>query len=173
MSADEYLHWAEQRPGRYELIAGSVVAMAPERVAHLEMKGELYARLRAAISAATVDCQALMDGASVRVDESTIYEPDALVRCGPRLPGSTVVIPDPIIVFEVLSPSTQILDMGAKLAGYLRLDTVRHYVLVDIEPKLLIHHERTHPGQIVTHIVRDGTLRFDPPGIGLTNLFED
>ena len=173
MGVEEFLLWAERQPGRYELIDGAVVSMAPERASHAGLKGEVYARLRESIRAERLACDAFVDGLGVRVGESTVYIPDVLVRCGPPLAGNETIAPDPVIIVEVLSPSTQSVDLGAKLAGYFRLDTVRHFVLVDPEQRLVIHHERTEAGQIVTHIVRDGTLRFDPPGIGLTNLFED
>jgi Uma2 family endonuclease len=172
MSVEEFLDWAERQPGRYELVDGEVVAMAPERLSHTGLKGEIYARLRESIRTERLPCGAFVDGVGVRVTENTVYIPDVLVRCGSPLTGDPTIVPDPVIVVEVLSPSTQMVDLGAKLASYLRLETVRHYVLADIGQKLLIHHERTAAGQIVTHIVRDGTLRFDPPGIGLSNLFE-
>ena len=38
MTVDEYLAWAEGRPGRYELVNGTVHAMSPERVGHAEIK---------------------------------------------------------------------------------------------------------------------------------------
>ena len=38
MSVEEYLAWAEGRPGRYELLDGTVYAMTPERAAHAEVK---------------------------------------------------------------------------------------------------------------------------------------
>ena len=67
---------------------------------------------------------------AVEVDEHTVYEPDALVRCGPPLPPNAVKLSDPIIVVEVLSPSTSARDVGAKLADYFRLPSVRHYLIV-------------------------------------------
>ena len=51
MSRDDYLAWAEQQPaGRFERIDGVVVAMAPERVGHTRIKGEVYAALREAVA---------------------------------------------------------------------------------------------------------------------------
>lgn len=41
MSADEFLRWCAARTGRFELVAGRVVAMAPERVAHVRMKARV------------------------------------------------------------------------------------------------------------------------------------
>jgi Uma2 family endonuclease len=44
MTADEFIAWAMQQPEgqHYELVAGEVVAMAPERAAHGRMKGRIY-----------------------------------------------------------------------------------------------------------------------------------
>ncbi|MDQ2884449.1 MAG: Uma2 family endonuclease [Actinomycetota bacterium] len=100
-----------------------------------------------------------------------MYEPDALVSCGPRLPGETIIIPDPIIIVEVLSPSTQSVDLGSKLEDYFRIESVRHYLIVNAERQAIIHHERATDGSIATRIIRDGTVRLDPPGIELQDIF--
>src|ERR1700730_9572273 len=84
MTADEFIAWTMEQPEgkRYELVAGEVVAIAPEQAAHGRMKGLMYMRLVAAIRDANLPCEAFPDGMVVRVDDRTLYEPDALVRCG-------------------------------------------------------------------------------------------
>jgi Uma2 family endonuclease len=67
---------------------------------------------------------------------------------------------------EVLSPGTVAVDTGAKLAGYFRLPSVRHYLLVHPSRREIIHHRRTDDA-ILTRIVREGTIALDPPGIQL------
>ena len=173
MTADEFLVWAEQQPEgtHYELVAGEVVAMAPERAIHGRLKGRVYRALDQAIQAAGLDCEAFPDGMAVRVDANTVYEPDALVRCGSPLSDDVVEISDPIIVVEVVSPSSRKRDTGGKLEGYFRLPSVRHYLIVMTETKAIIHHCRDEAGTIMTRIVREGAVRLDPPGIELTGLF--
>jgi Uma2 family endonuclease len=111
---------------------------------------------------------------AVRIDEATIYEPDASLRCGPKLPEDDIELPDPVIVVEVLSPSTRAQDSGAKLEAYFRLPSVRHYLIVNTATRTVIHHARGGPdsnGAIVTRIhgSKDagGELRLDPPGLVL------
>jgi Uma2 family endonuclease len=174
MTADEFIAWAMEQPEgkRYELVAGEVVAMAPERVGHGRMKGRAYTSLQEAIRVAGVGCEALPDGMSVRVDADTIYEPDALVRCGPPIDDNAVEIADPIIVVEVVSPSSRRRDTGSKLEDYFRIPSLRHYLIVKTENKAIIHHHRNdEAGEIATHIIRDGVLRLDPPGLVVTGLF--
>ena len=98
---------------------------------------------------------------AVEIDERTTYEPDALVRCGTPLPHDALKLSDPVIVVEVLSPSSRARDAGAKLADYFRLPSVRHYLVVRTEDRVIIHHERGDDGVIVTRIVHAG---LDPPG---------
>lgn len=164
-TADEFFAWAEDRPGRFELVAGRVVAMAPERLAHGRAKLDAAIALRTALAAARLDCEAVADSIAVRIDERTVYIPDALVRCGPRAPGDAIEIADPVIVVEVISPSSRGTDTGGKLAGYLRLSSVQHYLVVDTDARLVIHHRRDDADGTAVRIIRDGTLSFDPPGI--------
>ena len=82
MTVDEFLTWAEGNPGRHELFRGEVYAMAPETVGHVERKGAVYLALRTAIQQRSLPCHVMPDGGTVRIDDTTAYEPDALVYCG-------------------------------------------------------------------------------------------
>jgi Uma2 family endonuclease len=165
-TADEFIAWAAEQPtGRYELADGVVVAMAPERVNHTRAKFDAAIALRAAIKARGPACEALPDGTSVRIDQRTVYEPDVLVRCGPRAPGDAIEVTDPMIVVEVVSPSSRGVDTGAKLAGYFKLPSVRHYLVVNTESRVVIHHRRDEEGAIGVRVLHDGLLTLDPPGL--------
>ena len=165
MTVDEYLAWAEDNPGRYELYAGVVYAMAPERAGHGRVKFAVQTALLSGIKRAGVPCHMLPDGMTVRVANDTAHEPDALVYCGKQVPDASVEIPNPVIVVEVLSPSTRHIDATAKLAGYFSLPSVRHYLIVDPDKPLVIHHARGEGDAIATRILHAGTLHLDPPGI--------
>ena len=56
--------------------------------------------LVAGIRARRLPCHVLPDGMTVRIDDSTAYEPDAIVYCGPKLPPSALEVTDPMIVVE-------------------------------------------------------------------------
>lgn len=167
-TADEFITWALQQPhGRFELDNGVVVAMAPERASHAIAKRNALIALHIAIGARGLACQALPDGMSVRVSDRTVYEPDALVRCGEPLPGDAVELSDPVIVVEVVSPSSRGIDRGVKLAGYFMLASVRHYLIVDTDQRVVIHHRRGEEGRIEVRILHDGLLTLDPPGLAI------
>jgi Uma2 family endonuclease len=168
MTVDEYLAWAEGQPGRFELYAGTVYAMAPERAPHAEIKYALQTALLSAIKRAGLPCHMLPDGMTVRIDDSTAHEPDALVYCGAKLPADALEAPNPIIVAEVLSPSSRGIDPSLKLAGYFRVPSIAHYLIVDPDQPLIIHHSRGNGDKLLTSIVRDGAIRLDPLGLDLT-----
>jgi Uma2 family endonuclease len=169
MTAEEFIAWAMARTDgeRYELVAGEVVAMAPERLGHTRLKGLIYRRMTDAIRASGLDCEAFVDGMAVRVGADTVYEPDCLVRCGPPLDDDVVELIDPVIVVEVLSPATRGRDSGAELEDYFRIPSLRHYLIVKTENRAIIHHTRNQAKEISTRIVRDWRVRLDPPGIDL------
>ena len=163
-SREEYRLWCASQPrGRYERIDGRIVAMAPERGAHLRRKAAVWQALDRAIRAAGVACQALPDGATVETGESD-YEPDALINCGAPMDDDAVAAPNPVVIVEVLSPGTASSDTGAKLAGYFQVLSVVHYLIVHPTKRMIIHHRRTDQG-IATHLVASGAVVLDPPGI--------
>lgn len=164
----------EQPTGRYELSNGRVVAMSPERAAHVQAKSQAWLALRTAIAARGRGCQAFSDGMTVRIDADTLYEPDALVRRGPPLPGDALDVPDPVVVVEVVSPSSRGIDSGVKLAGYFALPSVRHYLIVDTDKRRVIRHRPGEDGGIGVRILSDGALALDPPGleIAIAEIFE-
>ncbi len=173
-TADEFFAWAEAQPdGRYELSSGVVVAMSPERIGHALSKVDALVALRAAIATRGLGCEALPGGVSVRIDDGSVYEPDALVRCGPPAPRNATEVNDPVIVVEVVSPSSPGVDTGLKLVGYFTLPSVRHYLIVDTDKRAVIHHHRDEAGAIAVRILYDGKLVLDPPGleIAVSDLF--
>ena len=128
MTVDEFLAWAEAQPGRHELLNGHAHAMSPERVGHTRTKYAVSAALTAAIASAGLQCEMLMDGATVRADGKTAFEPDALVRCGKPLPSDAIETPDPVIVVEVASPNPRHIDVGLKFTGYFAVPSIQHYL---------------------------------------------
>jgi Uma2 family endonuclease len=164
MTVDEYLAWADGQPGRHELLDGTAYTMSPEGAGHAERKAAVHAALLAGIRARGLACYALPDGMTVRINDSTAYEPDAVVYCGSKLASTAIEVPDPVIVVEVLSPSTRHIDLAVKLADYFRLRSVAHYLIVDPEKPRIVHHARSTNETILTRIVSEGIIALDPPG---------
>jgi Uma2 family endonuclease len=167
LTVPEYLAWAEAQSGRKrtQLIDGQIVQMPSELVVHTRLKIRAYMALQAALAVSGLEGEVLTDGVAVPIDGNSAYEPDALLYLGPPVAGQQMTAPEPVVVVEVLSPTTAHLDKGVKLAGYFALPSVQHYLIIDPVTASLVHHGRSPDGSIVASTHSAGTLRLDPPGL--------
>jgi Uma2 family endonuclease len=167
MTVNEFLPWAKQQPERWELFDGVPLAMSPERVIHGDTKYRAARAFDDAIAKARVPCRFVLDSAVVRIDSRSSYQPDVLVYCGEPIAGDAIEVPNPVIVVEVLSPGNAITDLRDKLQGYFRVASIQHYLIVDPDKQLVIHHTRGHNDVVGTRIVTAGQITLDPPGLVL------
>lgn len=171
MTSDEFLVWAEQQPGdeKYELHDGQVVQkygptnMQAEKIAHVHAKGMAYRALQDASIRAGLPCQAFVDGASIKCDEKRTFIPDAVLQCSPITDDQSLVLSDPVVIVEVLSPSTSGVDHGMKFRAYLEQPSMAHYLIVDLDGTVVIHHQK-QSDHVRTTLHRDGHILLDPPG---------
>jgi Uma2 family endonuclease len=164
LSREEFRLWAEGQKQRYERISGEPVAMSPERFEHARIKSRVWAALDRAVRDARLPCEALPDGITIEVDADTDYEPDAVINCGPLAPGDAIAAANPVIVVEVLSPSTQSIDLADKLADYFKVATIQHYLIVRARRHEVILHSRAD-SEIISRVINIGSIVLDPPGI--------
>jgi Uma2 family endonuclease len=167
MTVDEFLAWGvRQDKGRYELFGGRVVMQQSQSWGHAELCWRMANVLAVAIERAGVSFYAAPEGMTVRIRKDEAYEPDALVAPLPKPDRKDLEIPAPVLVVEVLSPSTTRRDLADKLAGYFQVPSVQHYLVIDGDEQEIIWHRRASSGAVEPPlIVREGALRLDPPGI--------
>lgn len=113
---------------------------------------------------ATAKAQAVPDGVGVRVSNRSFYQPDALVYCGPKYPGQSLMVDNPVIVVEVISPSSGDRAFSDKMLGYFQVPSVMHYLLV--QP--YNHYQRAEKDAPLARIHRGVEIRLQPPGIVVT-----
>jgi len=169
MSRDEFRAWVDQQPfGRFERIDGVVVAMAPEPASHNLRNGSARDALRAAVRpAGLTSCQVFSAGMTVQADSSD-FDPDALLRYGPRLPGVSARVSDPWVLVERLSPDSGTGDRPTKLRAYFTLPSVQHYLIVWPDEPRIVCHSRMPDSRIDTQMFVSGAINLDPPGIAMT-----
>jgi Uma2 family endonuclease len=175
MTAEEFLAWAEGLPkeaGRFELWDGEVIVKRgpsgfenAERAQHWKVKGAIYRALHDAVVRAGLPCFAVLDGASVRLAEDRLVEPDALVYCGAEVPPSFLEVSNPVVVVGVLSPTTRRFDLGDKLQGYFSVPSLHHYLVIDPERGRPVRYKRGCGDIIELHLINGPRLGLDPPGL--------
>jgi len=168
MTVPEFLAWVATQPrGRYELVRGEVVAMAPERARHNLVKAAVFRALDDAVKRAGLPCTVFTDGMTVVIDNEHSREPDAAVQCGVATDLDSMILEAPLIVVEVASPSSERDDTGDELVEYFSVPSIRHYLIVNPLKRVVIHHARNDTGAISTRISSSGEINLAPPGIVL------
>jgi Uma2 family endonuclease len=169
MTVDEFLAWAvRQEKGRYELFKGRVVMQQPQTWRHAELRVHIYNLLVGAVERAGVPYFAAPDGMTVRISEDEAFEPDALVAPLPKPAELDLEIPNPMLVVEVLSPSSLKRDLADKLAGYSKVPSIEHYLVLDPEEREVIWYRRAAGAGLQPPArLSEGALGLDPPGISL------
>lgn len=128
-TAAEYFALEAQSEVRHEFFEGEIFAMAGESIAHNTIALNVSFALRLALRGK--GCRVLMEGVKLAVRENHHYTyPDVMVSCAPADLQETRMLRQPVLLVEVLSPSTAAYDRGGKFKRYKELASLRHYLLV-------------------------------------------
>ncbi|CAO4152248.1 Putative restriction endonuclease domain-containing protein [Methylorubrum aminovorans] len=154
MRVSEYREWAATRPDdeRWELIDGVPMMMSPAKGRHQRIVMNIAKRLddlaerRGAYPGLAILSEAMDDYAPI---------PDVVVQCG--APPEDGYTSDPLVVVEVLSPSTLVLDRGRKTEFY---QTVPSLAVL-----LLVHQDEARVE--VWRRAPDWTVQFAGPGASI------
>lgn len=166
MTVSEFLDWAETQPeGDFELVDGRIVAMVQERALHNLAKMEVARALQDAVRSAGLEGTVFTDGMTVQIDEHTARGPDAIVQCGQPVDFDAVIVANPLIVVEVVSPTSEGRDTDAKLVEYFSVPSIQHYLIFFPHKRVAVHHARGGGDRIMTTLVHSGTIELAPPGI--------
>ena len=128
-SLSEFMVWEETQTERHEFVRGEVFAMVGARRVHglvsLNIASSLKQQLRGS------PCRAFTESMKVQAAADVVFYPDVFVTCDRDDLRTEQVFSAPTVVVEVLSPSTQAYDRGAKFTWYRQLASLREYLLVD------------------------------------------
>ena len=131
ISFEEFFAFLDKRPDteRWELIDGGTVMMTGGSLTHNLITGNIFAALRG--PARERGCNAHVSDVYTSGGEQSgfLAAPDVFVRCGP-FDGKARRADDPVIIVEVLSPSTIRHDRVRKFDRYTTIESVTQIVLV-------------------------------------------
>lgn len=143
--AEEYFALEAKSQVRHEFFEGEVFAMAGESIAHNLLAGNAYIALRQTLRGKK--CQVLIETVQLAVEENRHYTyPDIVVSCDPRDQHESRRLYHPLLIVEVLSPSTEAYDRGLKFNQYKKLPSLRHYLLVSQKTWLVEWYQLIEPG---------------------------
>ncbi|WP_395145746.1 Uma2 family endonuclease [Armatimonas sp.] len=174
---EEYLALERAADHRSELVNGEIYAMAGVSREHslivTNLGSALHTRLRGR------PCETHLTDLRLSVPDTHLYTyPDALVICDePHFVDEQFdTVTNPIALFEVLSPSTEAYDRGAKFAHYRRLPSLKYYILLSQAEPLVERYERQENNDWLLTELRGLDATLDLPAlqvsIPLSDLYE-
>jgi Uma2 family endonuclease len=167
LTVDEFLAIPWPEGARHELHDGQVVSMAPPLRAHATLVVNLAVAIRPVLART---CDVLTEaGILSAARANTCYQVDLLVTCEPPEPRQRT-IHAPVLLVEVLSPSTQAIDRNRKLPDYRQIASVQEVVLVDSEAMHVELYRRFDGTRWLSEILREPTdiLHLDSVGLDLS-----
>lgn len=142
-STDEFLAWEERQAERYELVGGVLRLMSGDTANHDLVAMNVARCLGNALAGGP--CFVHGSNLKVRSPERAVMYPDVFVRCGANR-GDAQVVDDPVLVVEVLSPSTQRGDLTLKRWAYQAIPTLQAILFVAADAAAIELSEREPDG---------------------------
>ena len=154
LSVEEYLEFEQASETRHEFVDGALHAMAGETQEHEDIVLNIAEVLRPIARAK--GCRLYTTTIKLRVLGSRFRYPDVMVMCVPK--SETRVESEPCLVVEVLSNSTETVDMNDKLAEYTRLPSLQRYLMVSQHRRLVTVYSRSINGWEVQVLEENGEI---------------
>jgi Uma2 family endonuclease len=155
MSLAAFLDWDDGTDQGWELVDGQLVAMAPPLEAHGTIVGNLAGEIRNRLGP---PCRVIVGSGVAPADRAdTCYVPDVTVSCAPPEVGQRIIA-EPVLIVEVLSPTTVAHDRGTKLFDYRRMPSVREILLVATSDRHVEYWHRRGDRWEVQDLIGDATL---------------
>lgn len=148
ISVEDYLAGEETSPVKYEYVYGEVYAMAGTSDNHNRIVVNLITLLSTHLRDSP--CEPFSGDIKVRVSPHVYYYPDVLVSCEENA-ENPYFRNEPILIVEVISPSTQEIDRREKLLFYQQMPSVQEYVVVEQQKILIEIHRRQTDGHWITY----------------------
>ena len=151
LTPDEYLAFERKATIKSEYLDGQMYAMSGATRAHNLVCGNVFGELRNQLRESA--CEIYSNDMRVKVSSAGLYTyPDVLVVCDePRFEDDTFdTLLNPTALFEILSPSTEAYDRGAKFGYYRQLDSMQEYTLVSQDCMRVEHYLRQRNQWILT-----------------------
>ena len=133
---DSYLRWEAEQSNKNEFLAGEVFAMVGARREHVIVSLAVGASLREHTKGSR--CQTFVSDMKLFVAAANaFFYPDVMVSCDERDRKAELFVEHPTLIVEVLSDSTAAYDRGEKFAAYRQIESLKEYLLVDIDHRRL------------------------------------
>ncbi len=170
ISIENYLAGERISPSKHEYVYGEVYAMAGTSDNHNRIAGSVYAELSNHLRNSR--CEPFMGDIKVRVSPNVYYYPDVLVSCEETV-EDTHFRNEPILIIEVISPSTEHIDRREKLLFYQQMPSLQEYVVVEQKKIAFELHRRQPDGSWITYFFNHNDTEVEFQSVDMTMKLEE
>lgn len=165
ITVEEYLEGEEVSEIKYEYVGGKVYAMAGTSQNHNRLARNIINALTNHLQDS--DCEPYIENIKVRAAEDVFYYPDILVT-GKGEFKNKYFCEEPILIVEIVSPSTEQIDRREKLRAYQQMPSVHEYVIIEQEKISVEIHRRQPDGRWITYFYSHTDTEFTLESVDLT-----
>lgn len=138
---EEYLDFDDASSEKHQFYNGEIFAMSGGSFNHARIGTNATFQLQARLSGSS--CQAMNSDMRITTPSGLNTYPDASVYCGdPELTDNDNTLLNPVLIVEVLSPSTRNYDQGDKFTHYRSIPCLQDYLLIESEFVHIAHYHR-------------------------------
>ena len=155
ITREEYLALEIKSDNKHEFYQGEIFAMTGGTFNHSLIAGNIFRHL--ANSLANTPCQPMNSDMRISTPAGLDTYPDISIYCGkPELIDNNCTLLNPVVIFEVLSPTTRNYDRGGKFTLYRSITSLKEYIMVDSENILVEHYLKINNNEWLLHEHRQG-----------------
>jgi Uma2 family endonuclease len=148
---------------RYEYLDGDVGMLAGGSPDHSIIIANLTSAIKGPLKGS--QCRVYNSDVQLKLTENRYVYPDITISCDKRDRNQKETIHFPIVVVEVLSPTTEAIDRGKKAAYYRACPTIKEYVMVDSEEVFVEVHRLEEGRWTINNFEPGDTITLEGPGI--------
>lgn len=166
LTPEEYLRQERAAETKSEFIGGEIIAMAGAKPVHVRLTDNVTIRLGVQLEGKS--CEVFSQDLRVEMnDEGDYCYPDVVVACEAQFDDDNLL--NPVVIIEVLSPSTELKDRTTKFEALRKRASLRDYVLIAQNRVHVEHfHRETDKSWILTMLdAREDELVLDSIGCRL------
>ncbi len=149
-SFEEYLKLEKQEGIRYEYYSGEVYTMAGGSMNHSDVSDNINGVLKSAF--AEKECRSFQENLKIELGKGKSYVyPDVVLTCNNADVEDGYIIRNPLLIVEVLSPSTESYDRNVKWHQYRRMSSLKYFLFVSQERPFVEMYSRSQPNALYVY----------------------
>ncbi len=178
LTVDEYFALEERTGIKHEYLNGQVYQMSGASIEHNQIVTNIIISLGTKLRGS--GCRVFPSDLRVYIEKTGLYTyPDVVITCGKLdlIPKKPDTLTNPVVLIEILSPSTAEYDRSTKFDHYRMIPTLQEYIVVFQDKIHVQHHIRQADNRwlLIDYLYADNIIQINAiqTELSLADMYED